>query len=267
MSGGFPRDSQKRQRDAGGTVKIGKGASETLAVREAVRTDKQRRRREAVGWRHGAVRYNDAVGTIRNRGRVPHWEADLAIYFVTFRLADSLPQSVLQAFEFERRDIVATALAAGRELSSSEERKLEILFSEKIESKLDAGLGRCYMTKPAVADAVAGTLQHFDAVRYHLYAWCVMPNHVHVLFRLLDRYTLDSVMHSWKSYSAKKANRLLGRTGKFWQREYYDHMLRSEDAFYRIVKYIFRIRRRLGCRIGGGWEGNLNRERLGFGTL
>jgi len=188
------------------------------------------------------------VGTIRNRGRVPHWEADLAIYFVTFRLADSLPQSVLQAFEFERRDIVATARAAGRELSPSEEKRLEILFSEKIESKLDAGLGRCHLAKPAVANAVAGTLQHFDAARYHLYAWCVMPNHVHVLFRLLDGYALESVMHSWKSYSAKKANRLLGRTGKFWQREYYDHMVRTEGAFYRIVNYIFQNPGKAGLR-------------------
>jgi len=188
------------------------------------------------------------VGTIRNRGRVPHWEADLAIYFVTFRLADSLPQSVLQAFEFERRDIVATALAAGRKLSPSEEKKLEILFSEKIESKLDAGVGRCHLANPAVADAVVGTLQHFHAARYHLYAWCVMPNHVHVLFRLLDGYALDGVMHSWKSYSAKKANRLLGRTGKFWQREYYDHMVRSEAAFYRIVNYIFQNPEKVGLR-------------------
>ena len=188
------------------------------------------------------------MGTIRNRGRVPHWEADLAIYFVTFRLADSLPQSVLQAFEFERRDIVATALAAGRKLSPSEEKKLEILFSEKIESKLDAGVGRCHLANPAVADAVVGTLQHFHAARYHLYAWCVMPNHVHVLFRLLDGYALDGVMHSWKSYSAKKANRLLGRTGKFWQREYYDHMVRSEAAFYRIVNYIFQNPEKVGLR-------------------
>ena len=188
------------------------------------------------------------MGTIRDRGRVPHWEADLAIYFVTFRLADSLPQSVLQTFEFERRDIVATARAAGRKLSSSEEKKLERLFSEKIESKLDTGVGRCHMAKPAVADAVASALQHFDMVRYHLYAWCVMPNHVHVLFRLLDGHALDSVLHSWKSYSAKKANRLLGRTGKFWQREYYDHMVRSEDAFYRIVNYIFQNPEKAGLR-------------------
>jgi REP element-mobilizing transposase RayT len=188
------------------------------------------------------------VGTIRNRGRVPHWEADPAIYFVTFRLADSLPQSVLQAFEFERRDVVATALAAGRALSASEEKRLEILFSEKIESKLDAGVGRCHMANPRVADVVAATLQHFDAARYHLYAWCVMPNHVHALFRLLDDYALDSVLHSWKSYSAKKANRLLGRAGKFWQREYYDHMVRSDGAFYRIVKYIFQNPEKAGLR-------------------
>jgi putative transposase len=73
--------------------------------------------------------------TIRSRGRLPHWEADQAIYFVTFRLADSLPRSVLQEFELERQSIVIAAKQAGRAtLSPSEERRLEELHSEKIQS-------------------------------------------------------------------------------------------------------------------------------------
>jgi len=198
--------------------------------------------------------YNPAVPTIRTRGRLPHWEADRAIYFVTFRPADSLPQSVVHAFEFERRDIVATARAVGRALSPSEERKLARLFSEQIETKLDAGAGRCYLADPAAASAVAESFQHFDKVRYQLYAWCVMPNHVHLLFRLFGGEKLATVLHAWKSYSAKKANDALNRSGIFWQREYYDHLVRSDTEFHRIVGYILRNPEKAGLR-NWYWKG------------
>jgi len=188
------------------------------------------------------------MATVRSRGRLPHWEADHAIYFVTFRLADSLPRSFLRAYELERRNVIATALAAGRAFSASEEKLLKKLFNEKIESKLDAVAGRCYLAKPAVADAVAEALRHFDSVRYRLYAWSVMPNHVHVLIRLLGDRKLPGVLHSWKSYSAKRANLLLGLSGEFWQREYYDHLVRSEEEFYRIVGYILRNPEKAGLR-------------------
>jgi len=196
------------------------------------------------------------VSTVRSRGTLPHWEADDAIYFVTFRLADSLPASVLRQFELERRDIIATALAQKREFTVSEQERLEKLFSEKIESKLDAGVGACYLSNPTVADVVAGALRHFDSSRYHLYAWCVMPNHVHVLFRILADHKLAEVLHTWKSFTAKEANRLLGRSGEFWQREYYDHLVRDEEEFYRTVGYILKNPEKAGLR-NWRWVGTI----------
>jgi REP element-mobilizing transposase RayT len=189
-----------------------------------------------------------SMATIRSRGRLPHWERDHATYFVTFPLADSLPQSVLQSFEFERRDIIATARAAHREPSTSEQKRLAELFTERIESKLDAGAGSCYLAKPAVAAVVAEALQHFHLSRYLLYAWCVMPNHVHILFRPLPGHALAEILHSWKSYSVREANRLLGRSGKFWRREYFDHIIRSEEEFYRTVGYILKNPQRAGLK-------------------
>ena len=84
--------------------------------------------------------------------------------------------------------------------------------------------------------------------RYRIYAWCVMPNHVHALFRILDGHDLAKILHAWKSFSSKRANRLLGRSGEFWQREYYDHLVRSERVFYRIVNYILENPNRAGLR-------------------
>jgi REP element-mobilizing transposase RayT len=176
--------------------------------------------------------------TIRDRGRLPHWEAANATYFVTFRLADSLPRHVLQQIELEREDILRTAQAMKRELSANEQRRLIVLTGEKIEEYLDAATGSCFLANPAVAEKLVQALHHFEGVRYRMSAWCVMPNHVHVVFQPLDGYGLAAIVHGWKSYTAKEANRLLRRSGTFWQREYYDRLVRNEAEFHRVVRYV-----------------------------
>jgi len=65
-----------------------------------------------------------------------------------------------------------------------------------------------------------------------------MPNHVHVVVRIFPQHQLADVLHSWKSYTARMANRVLLRNGSFWQREYYDHLLRDELEFERAVRYV-----------------------------
>ncbi|HEY1924674.1 MAG TPA: transposase [Candidatus Acidoferrum sp.] len=145
--------------------------------------------------------------TIRSRGKLPHWEAEPAIYFVTFRLADSLPRSVLQEFEAERQNILTAAKQVGRAaLSPSDEKRLEELLSEKIQGKLDAGTGKSFLRDPQIAGVVSEALRHFNLMKYRMYAWCVMPNHVHALFRILDGHALAEILHAWKSFSATKAN-------------------------------------------------------------
>jgi REP element-mobilizing transposase RayT len=65
-----------------------------------------------------------------------------------------------------------------------------------------------------------------------------MPNHVHVLLRPRESHRLPGILHSWKSFTAKNANALLGWTGHFWQREYYDHLIRDEKEFHTVIRYI-----------------------------
>lgn len=175
---------------------------------------------------------------IRSRGRLPHWEKEDGIYFVTFRLADSLPQNVLDQLKFERTEAEKILKTLDRELSISEKQKLDWLFSEKVDEYLDMNYGNCFMRNPAIAEIVADSIKHFDNVRYHLYAWCVMPNHAHVVFKPLQRHKLDEILHSWKSFSANEANNILGRSGAFWQREYYDHLVRSDSDLSRVVAYV-----------------------------
>jgi REP element-mobilizing transposase RayT len=94
------------------------------------------------------------------------------------------------------------------------------------------------MRNPAVAITLRDALRYFDEKRYLLLAWCIMPNHVHVVVRLFPGTSLASVLHSWKSFSAKRAQHVLGLAGAFWQREYYDHLLRSEAEFERAMSYV-----------------------------
>jgi REP element-mobilizing transposase RayT len=180
--------------------------------------------------------YDDVA--IRSRGHLPHWEIEGGTYSVTFRLADSLPQSILDSIEFERRDIVKTAKQQGRELTAVEERKLARLYSEHVEAALDAGSGACHLANPKVADLVARALRYFDGQRYQLIAWSVMPNHVHVVFQPASGYSLEKILHSWKSFTSKEANRILGKSGEFWERESYDHLVRDAQELERIVRYV-----------------------------
>jgi putative transposase len=154
--------------------------------------------------------------SIRNRGHRPHWEATTATYFVTFRLADSLPQDVLKRIIFARKDIRSTATHMGREVSETERKRLMRMHTREIERYLDSGAGKCSWRSPAMAKIVADALRRFDGTRYRLFAWCVMPNHVHVVFQTLRDNTLAEILHSWKSFSAKKANQILNRSGEFW---------------------------------------------------
>ncbi len=175
---------------------------------------------------------------IRERGRLPHWEKEDGIYFVTFRLADSLPKDVLEEVESERKQTEKILRKLERKLSVSEKQKIDWLFSEKIDSYLDKNYGECYLRNPEIAEIVADAIKHFEGSRYHLFAWCIMPNHVHAVFRSIQKNELAEILHSWKSYTAHKINRILAREGRLWQREYYDHLVRDQEEFERIIHYV-----------------------------
>jgi REP element-mobilizing transposase RayT len=181
-----------------------------------------------------------ATLAIRQGDNLPHWSCDRAIYHVSFRLVDSVPKSKLEDWAAEREQIVATARQLGRDLSEHEEERLRYLYSEKIEAHLDQGHGECWLRQPDVAMLVADALRHFNGQRYSLHAWCIMPNHVHVIVQPMPGNPLPRIVHSWKSYTASVANRELGREGQFWQHEPYDHIIRSGREYAFQVDYTWK---------------------------
>jgi len=149
-----------------------------------------------------------------SRNYLPHFDSRDVIQFVTFRLADSLPAEALQRLKNADRP--------------------ETLRHEL----LDRGWGACWLKSEPIARLVENAFFAFDGDRYRLHAWTIMPNHVHVLFSVLPEASLGDTVGSWKRYTARHANQQLGRTGPFWQTEYWDRFIRNEAHFNATVDYI-----------------------------
>lgn len=159
-----------------------------------------------------------------SRGYIPHFDGGEIPQMITFRLADSFPQAVLESW--------------GDELSRLPKPASDIERRRRIEAYLDKGFGSAWLKEVRIAQLVQNTLLHFDSKRYRIHAWVIMPNHVHVLLTPCSGYALESILHTWKSYSAKAANNLLDRSGHFWQEDYFDRYIRNEDHFSRAIEYI-----------------------------
>lgn len=173
----------------------------------------------------------------RKGSHLPHWTQDEATYAVTFRLADSLPNSVLDAYENERAELEKSVRDKHGKISPADAKRLRFLHSGKIDAYLDREKN-ALLAKQGVAEIVAGALGHFEGDRYHIHAWCVMPNHVHVVVQPTAGHELKDILHSWKSYTATEINKALGREGAVWQPEYYDHLVRDRDDLNENIDYV-----------------------------
>jgi putative transposase len=149
-----------------------------------------------------------------SRGYLPHFDSQDVVQFVTFRLADSLPMA---------------ALARLRTAAQPESLRDELL---------DRGWGACWLRSEQIARLVEDAFLAFDGTRYRLNAWTIMPNHVHVLVTVVPGESLGTIVSSWKRFTAREANKRLGRTGAFWQDDYWDRFIRNDEHFAAVVSYI-----------------------------
>ncbi len=155
---------------------------------------------------------------VLTRRRLPHlYEIDHPV-FLTWRLQDSLPLN---------RVFPAKALTSGQAFAA-----MDRLLDE-------ARNGAFYLRQPPFADMVVEAIRYnADILRhYRLHAFVVMPNHVHLL--VIPNVGLPKLTKSLKGITARRANAMLGVTGRpFWQEESYDHLVRDEQEFVRIRNYI-----------------------------
>jgi putative transposase len=181
--------------------------------------------------------FNPYAEIQHTENRLPHWQQEGAVYFVTFRLADSVPSSLLNQWRDEREGWLRVHLEPW---SFEIEREYHQRFSGAIERWLDEGHGACLLRRHDCAEIVAETLRHFEGERVMMISFAVMPNHVHALFVQNPEWPLEKLIRSWKGFTARQLNKLLGRSGNFWQRDYFDRLVRDEKHFANCLRYIRR---------------------------
>jgi len=166
---------------------------------------------------------------------LPHWRQEGATYFVTFRLANALPQSKLDELK-QWREHWERSHPAPRSEKAWEAFAHE--FTRKAEAWMDEGYGECVFRDPQLAGIMGGACVHFQNQRCVTSCYVVMPNHCHVVVQPLGDYELEDILDSWKGYVGHMVNQQLRRHGTLWQEESFDRIIRDEEHLFRVVQYI-----------------------------
>jgi putative transposase len=178
---------------------------------------------------------------IHTRGYLPHVKREGAAYFVTFRLADSLPREMLMKFEQQRAERLRrlTDFAKVGQTANDSEEAIARDFARAVERYLDRGVGACHLRRPEVANLVADSLRYFHLQRYLLHEWVIMPNHVHAMVWPMPNFVLGDILKSWKQFTSRRVKQIIALDNeRFWQPESYDHWVRNDEERARISRYI-----------------------------
>ncbi len=181
-------------------------------------------------------KYFNPLGEVdRHRHNLPHWQQVSVGCFVTWRLADSLPECKLTQWN-EEKEIWLRLHPEPWDTAMKKEYVER--FDKKINQWLDAGEGSCVLQNPAIAKIVASSLFHFNTQKYNIDAFVVMPNHVHLLFSLMHPYQLGETIRTLKGYTARMINKQLGKSGSLWQNDYWDRLVRNQVHHEKCIEYI-----------------------------
>ncbi|MCC7309502.1 MAG: transposase [Acidobacteria bacterium] len=183
-----------------------------------------------------------------DRGYLPHYDGGAIAQFITWRLHDSLPQPIL--------------LRLKEELKINGIENISRVTLILVEEYLDKGIGACYLRRLEIAAMVRQAFLFHAKRKFDLFAWVIIPNHVHILLRPFPGIPLHKIIHSLKSFTAHEANKILGRTGDFWMRDYFDRYIRDEEHFQKALRYIERNPVKAGlCKEPADWEFSSAAER------
>ncbi len=188
------------------------------------------------------VPFNPVENVQRTRRTLPHWFQEGRTYFVTFRLADSMPREKREQIEAQRdawmRSKGLRSLDEIENLTDNDREEYHRIFTAKIHELLDAGYGSCVLREPENAQVVSNALLFFDGQRCEMLAFVVMPNNVHVLTCPIEPHTLSQLLHSWKRHTSREINKRMGTGGTLWLDENFDHIVRSHEQLDHFRNYI-----------------------------
>ena len=182
------------------------------------------------------------------RRNLPHIFVENGIYFVTYRLAGTIPVKVIKEWHEEfLADKRRVALEKDPKKREAIQKRMHRLYFGNLEKYLHKSkINR--LSDPKVAAIVKDSLEWGDTKKYALFAYTIMPNHVHLILQPktdkekpeseYQKLWLTEILQSIKKYSAREANKILNKTGQFWHHESYDHIVRNEKELIRIINYI-----------------------------
>ena len=183
----------------------------------------------------------DDLPPMRKRmGRsLPHWTQDGRPNFVTMRLGDALPETVVQGYKDDILERIAILeRIQGRRATPEERSEIRRRCAGRVERYLDAGHGECLFRHPEAARIVQRSIQMYAGTRYDLDAWCVMPSHAHLVLTPFHGWKLEKITYDLKHGSSRLINRALERKGIVWQNESFDHLVRSDEHLGRFQRYV-----------------------------
>ena len=171
---------------------------------------------------------------IYNR-HLPHWRQDGATYFVTFRLADSIPQEHLHALKRWR---IIWEQQHPEPRSEQQWKEFAQEITSKTERWLDEGCGDCVLGGSFATQLMSKALLKFQDTRYLTSSFVVMPNHVHLLMKPLPGYKLETLLQGIKAKVSKEINQRHGRSGSIWEEESHDRIVRDDEHLWQCLQYI-----------------------------
>lgn len=228
------------------------------------------------------------------RRHLPHYQPIEATFHVVARLAGSLPTQVVEQLREEREQLERGSESIRNTTELQQKRRgIREKYFERFEDLLNGtSSGPSWLRQPEIATIVQSALHYYDRLKYDLLAYCVMANHVHVIFVCrvsrpdsaenglkvtddLDRsdakrsvegagvdqnldgtgvpsYIVTNILGSLKKYTARRANKLLKRSGAFWQDESFDHVVQDETELERTIQYVLNNPVKAG--FVGSWE-------------
>ena len=157
---------------------------------------------------------------MHDRGELPHLYKPGSFYFITFRLLDAV------AVQPRPR------LRPPMDLANPDPHELLGDYDPPIT------LGSCILRRADIASILQSALLAANSRDYQLVRWCIMPNHVHVIVAPLAEATLPKILQSWKGGTSRLINLQLGRQGPLWERECFDHLVRSIEILQRFAQYV-----------------------------
>jgi REP element-mobilizing transposase RayT len=175
--------------------------------------------------------------------KLPHWQPSGATFFVTMRLAGSIPKHIIAQIKAQkdideetiRHKLKDTPNELGVALYNLEKQYYGIF-----DKYLDSANEPYWLKIPKIATIIADSIDFFEKKDKQLtnHAYCIMPNHLHWVFTLNeDADVLYTILQRMKRHTARQSNIILKRDGHFWERESYDHIIRDANEFDNIVLY------------------------------